>query len=88
VTVVGFDEDPATLQGVADEYVFATVVQDPYRFGFETVTLMAKLAKGEKFTGDPVRYIPYRVVTKDGGPGRLAVGPFREEILKYLRSQH
>ena len=83
VKIVAFDENDETLQGVAAGDIYATVVQDPYHFGTEAVTLMAKLAKGEKFTGDPIHYVPHRVVTKDGGRGRVAVAKFREELFGY-----
>ena len=86
VKIVGFDENDETLKGVADGQIFATVVQDPYHFGAEAVKLMATLAKGEKFTGDPIHYVPHRVVTKDGGPGQVAVAKFREELFGYKRS--
>ena len=86
VKIVGFDENDETLKGVSDGHIFATVVQDPYHFGTEAVTLMAKLAKGEKFTGNPIHYVPHRVVTKDGGPGQVSVAKFREELFGYKRS--
>jgi ribose transport system substrate-binding protein len=86
VKIVGFDENDETLQGVAAGQIYATVVQDPYHFGVEAVKLMATLAKGEKFTGDPVHYVPHRVVTKDGGKDRVAVAKFREELFGYKRS--
>ena len=86
VKIVGFDEDDKTLQGVAAGHIYATVVQDPYHFGAEAVKVMATLAKGEKFTGDPIHYVPHRIVTKDGGPGKVAVAKFREELFGYKRS--
>jgi ribose transport system substrate-binding protein len=86
VKIVGFDENDETLQGVSAGDIFATVVQDPYHFGTESVNLMAKLAKGEKFTGDPIHYVPHRVVTKDGGSGTVSVAKFREELFGYKRS--
>ncbi len=86
VKIVGFDENDETLQGVAAGQIFATVVQDPYHFGTEAVKLMAKLAKGEKYTGDPIHYVPHRVVTKDGGKDRVAVAAFQKELFGYKRS--
>jgi ribose transport system substrate-binding protein len=86
VKIVGIDENDETLHGVQDGHIFATVVQDPYHFGAEAVKLMAKLAKGEKFTGDPIHYVPHRVVTKDGGQGRVAVEAFQKELLGYKRT--
>jgi ribose transport system substrate-binding protein len=86
IKIVGFDENDETLQGVAAGNIFATVVQDPYHFGTESVKLMAALAKGEQFKGDPIHYVPHRVVTKDGGAGTVAVAKFREELFGYKRT--
>jgi ribose transport system substrate-binding protein len=82
VAILGFDENPTTLQGVEDGHVFATVVQDPFGFGYESVQVMAKLAKGETYTGAKLRGVPHRLVTKDGGPGRLTVAQYRAEEQK------
>jgi ribose transport system substrate-binding protein len=86
VKIVAFDENDVTLQGVAAGQIYATVVQDPYHFGAESVKLMAKLAKGEKFTGNPIHYVAHRVVTKDGGKDRVAVAAFQKELFGYKRS--
>jgi ribose transport system substrate-binding protein len=86
IKIVGFDEDMATLQGVAEGHVVATVVQNPFEFGSEAVKTMAALAKGEPYKGEVVRYIPFRVLTKDGGDGTLPVGPFRTDLQKILRT--
>ena len=45
VKIVGFDEDFATLQGIQDGQIYGTVVQDPFGFGYESVKLMAELAR-------------------------------------------
>lgn len=47
IKVVGFDEDAATLQGIADGSVYGTVVQNPYMYGYESVRILAALAKGD-----------------------------------------
>ncbi len=86
VKIVGFDENDETLRAVAAGTIYATVVQDPYHFGTEAVKLMAKLAKGEKYEGDPIHYVKHRVVTKDGGKDRVAVAKFQEELFGYKRS--
>lgn len=86
VHIVGFDEDYATLDGIRDGLIHATVVQDPYGFGFESVKLMAALVKGDTsaLPKDGVRYVPHRVIAREAGEKdgikRLAVGPFREEL--------
>ncbi len=48
VKIVCFDEDPATIEGVKKGAIFATVVQKPYEFGYESVRILAALARGDK----------------------------------------
>lgn len=48
VKVIGFDEDPVTLRGIADGVVEATVVQQPYEFGYQSMTLLAKYIEGDR----------------------------------------
>ncbi len=45
VKIVGFDEDEDTLQGIKDGHIFATVVQNPYEFGFQSVERLAGMGK-------------------------------------------
>lgn len=47
VKVIGFDEDPVTLRGIADGIVDATVVQQPYEFGYQSMKLLAKHIEGD-----------------------------------------
>ena len=88
IKIVGFDEDPATLQGIADGHVYATVVQQPFLFGYESVKLMAKLARGDRSTlpKDGTRYVPHRVITKEGGKDCVPVADFRKELDQLLGS--
>jgi ribose transport system substrate-binding protein len=48
VKIVGFDEEDDTLRGVQDGSIYATVVQSPYRYGYESVRILTALAKGDK----------------------------------------
>jgi ribose transport system substrate-binding protein len=48
VKIVGFDEEDDTLRGVQDGSIYATVVQSPYQYGYESVRILAALAKGDK----------------------------------------
>ena len=43
--LVTFDDAPETIAGVEDGSIFATVVQDPYNFGYETVRILADLSR-------------------------------------------
>lgn len=45
VTIVGFDENDLTLQGILDGHVHGTVVQNPYEYGRASVELLAKLVR-------------------------------------------
>jgi ribose transport system substrate-binding protein len=86
VKVVGFDENEDTLQGIADGHIYATVVQDPYNFGYHAVRLMASIAKGDRsaLPEDGLLYFPHRVITKDGGKDRIPVAAFRADWARIL----
>jgi ribose transport system substrate-binding protein len=86
VKIVGFDENEATLQGIADGHIYGTVVQNPYQFGYQAVRIMAALAKGDRslLPKDGILYVPHRVITKEGGKDRIAVAPFRKELNELL----
>src|SRR5437870_2588432 len=42
VKIVCFDEEDDTLKGVSDGSIYATVVQQPYEFGYQAIHLIAK----------------------------------------------
>ncbi|MGA2137615.1 MAG: sugar-binding protein [Verrucomicrobiia bacterium] len=48
IKIVCFDEEEETLAGVRDGAIFATVVQQPYEFGYQAIRLMDKVLNGEK----------------------------------------
>jgi ribose transport system substrate-binding protein len=82
VKIVGFDENPVTLKGIEDGQIDATVVQDPFNFGYESVKAMAELAKGGQYTGPKLRAVPHRVVTKAGGKSSITVAEYKEQEAK------
>jgi ribose transport system substrate-binding protein len=93
VKIVSFDEDAATLTGIEAGEIYATVVQDPYNFGYKSVEVLAEAAKsGDKsaLANQPIRNIPHRVIMKEAGKDpatgadRLAVGPFRTELNRLM----
>jgi ribose transport system substrate-binding protein len=45
VAIVGFDENEATLQGIADGHIHGTVVQNPYEYARKSLELLAKLVR-------------------------------------------
>lgn len=66
VKVVGFDEDPQTLRGVADGTILSTVVQQPFEFGYQSMTDMVKFLAGDKsfVPANGQIIIPTRVIDK------------------------
>jgi ribose transport system substrate-binding protein len=48
VKIVCFDEADDTLQGIKAGHIYATVVQQPYEFGYQSIKLMAQVLGGDK----------------------------------------
>jgi ribose transport system substrate-binding protein len=67
VQIVCFDEEDETLQGVKAGDIYGTVVQQPFEFGRQSMTLMAKVLRGDKSAipaGKQV-FVPTLAITKD-----------------------
>ena len=47
VQVVGFDEQDGTLDGIEAGHVFATVSQNPYMYGYESVRVLNAICDGD-----------------------------------------
>jgi ribose transport system substrate-binding protein len=67
IKIIGFDEDWETLRAIGAGEIEATVVQDPFQYGYKSVAALAAKARGDdsKLLKEP---IPYRIITKNGGP--------------------
>jgi ribose transport system substrate-binding protein len=48
VQIIAFDEADETLAGVRDGAIHATVVQQPYEFGYQAIVLMARALRGDR----------------------------------------
>ncbi len=48
IKLVSFDEQDGTLQGITDGHVHGTVSQQPYQYGYESVRVLAALARGDR----------------------------------------
>jgi len=48
VKIIAFDEEDETLSGIRDGAIYATVVQQPFEFGYQSVVMMAKILKGDR----------------------------------------
>lgn len=80
VKVVGFDEDFATLQAVKDGNLVATIVQNPYQYGYKSIEMLNELHKGNKSVIPESKFvdIPARVIDQSN------VDPFWQEIKERL----
>lgn len=76
VKVMGFDENARTLDGIRNGTVVATVVQNPYEYGYRSVKVLDALHKGDNSVIPASKFvdIPARVIDKSN------VDAFSKEI--------
>ena len=81
VKIVGFDEDPQTLRGVADGAIQSTIVQQPFEFGYQSMTDMIKYLNGDKsfIPANKLIIIPTRVIDKSN------VAAFQDSMKELLK---
>jgi ribose transport system substrate-binding protein len=48
IKIVCFDEADETLAGIKDDAIYATVVQQPYEFGRQSIEMMVKILDGDR----------------------------------------
>lgn len=68
VKIVCFDEEDETLAGIKDGAIYATVVQQPFEFGYQSVKLMSQILNGDK-SGIPANkqvIVPTLIIKKEG----------------------
>jgi len=82
ITVTGFDDDPITLGGVKEGNIVATVVQQPYHWGYEGTKMLAAIVNGDRSAVPPdgLIIVPTRVISQDN------VDAYGEELRAILRS--
>jgi ribose transport system substrate-binding protein len=79
VKIVCFDEQDETLTGVADSSIYGTIVQQPYEFGWQAITKMAKYLGGDKAVlAGGQQIIPTLAIKKDN------VAEFSAKLKKLL----
>lgn len=78
VKIVCFDEEDDTLSGVESGAITATVVQQPFQFGYESIINMNKYLQGDKGVVPASKqiYVPTRAIDKS------SVVAFRTELNK------
>jgi len=67
VKIIAFDEEDETLSGIKTGAIYATVVQQPFEFGFRSMELMSKVLNGDK-SGIPASkqiFVPTKAIKKD-----------------------
>jgi ribose transport system substrate-binding protein len=67
IKIVAFDEEDETLSGIKEGAIYATVVQQPFEFGFQSMALMAKILNGDK-SGIPASkqiFVPTIAIKKE-----------------------
>jgi len=81
VKVIGFDEDPLTLRGIADGIVYATVVQQPYEFGYQSIKMLARYIEGDQsfIPANKLIIVPTKIINNDN------VAEFQKEMRAMLR---
>lgn len=67
VQIVAFDQETDTMNGIKDGTIYATVVQDPYKFGYDSIKLLTALAKGDKsgLPASKLQIVPTQAIKKD-----------------------
>ena len=67
IKVVCFDEEDETLAGVKAGAIYATVVQQPYEFGNQSIKLIAKVLGGDRSVIPPSKqiFVPTLIIKKD-----------------------
>jgi ribose transport system substrate-binding protein len=67
VKIIAFDEDDETLTGVKSGAIVGTVVQQPYEFGYQSITLLQKALEGDR-SGIPLGrqlFIPTKLIRQN-----------------------
>jgi ribose transport system substrate-binding protein len=57
VKIIAFDEEDETLAGIKDGSIYATVVQQPFEFGYRSMKLIAKILDGDRSEIPPSKQI-------------------------------
>lgn len=67
VSIIAFDEEDETLAGVKDGAIAGTVVQQPFEFGYQAMTRMAKVLAGDRSVVPANRqlFIPTKVLRQN-----------------------
>jgi ribose transport system substrate-binding protein len=67
VKIVAFDEEDETLTGIKNGAIYATVVQQPFEFGYRSMELMSKYLNGDQSQVPATKqiFVPTKAIKKD-----------------------
>lgn len=67
VKIIAFDEEDETLAGIKDGSIDATVVQQPYEFGYRSIQLLSKALAGDRseIPASKQIFVPTLAIKKD-----------------------
>lgn len=83
VKIVAFDEEAETMNGVKSGAIYGTIVQQPYQFGYQSVLLLARLARGDKSAVPATR----RIIVPTLAIKRGNVESYQKTQAKLLRGE-
>ncbi len=68
VKIISFDEEDETLAGIKEGAIYATVVQQPFEFGYQSIRMMAKVIGGDKsmIPASKQIFVPTLAIKNDG----------------------
>ena len=83
IKIVAFDEHDRSLQAINDKEIYGTVVQNPYKYGYESVRVLAGLARGDSsvIPENKILYIPARQIRNNN------VAAFQAELQRLLSTE-
>ena len=67
IKIVCFDEEEDVLNGIKKGTIHATIVQQPYEFGYQCITTMTQYLRGDKsvFPESKIKIVPTKIIKKD-----------------------
>ena len=67
IQIVCFDDEPATLTGIKEGSIFATVAQQPFEYGYQTIKTAEQILKGDRsvIPANKTIFIPTVVIQKN-----------------------
>jgi len=81
--LITFDEEEDVLNGIQDQKIYASVVQDPFKYGFESVRMIQALKSGSMMelpiAGSGSLFLPCEAITPEN------VAEFRRRLATRLK---